>query len=651
MTYHLQIKQRLSSRVGNSTTPRLLVLLIDLAIAVVSFVCAWALRYNFDIDIKNWQSGHLMILLGSRLFAFMFLRSYAGIIRHTGQEDVIRVVQAVTLSNALAWAVSVVLWQQTSHVEFYVPGSILLIDWFVSIVLMVGSRFVVKYMYLFLMRDAQIKTRPVMIYGAGQLGIHTKSVLLDDPAGQFKVIGFIDESPQKIRKTIQGLPVYDPETALLRLRGATFGTQSAQVIIAIHDLPAETRKRIADQFLPHQIQVKEVPSVSAWINGQFNSQQIREIQIEDLLGRPAIRLDSIRVAEQLAGRVVMVTGAAGSIGSELVRQILLHQPREIVLFDQAESALYDLVFSLHQTAPEAVRLTQITTVIADVTNRERVYQVLNQHRPSVVYHAAAYKHVPLMEEQPYEAILVNVFGTKNVADLSVDFGVEKFIMVSTDKAVNPTNVMGATKRLAEMYVQSMNATLGPDHTRFVATRFGNVLGSNGSVVPLFRKQIAIGGPVTVTHPDIIRYFMTIPEACQLVLEAGLMGMGGEVFVFDMGEPVKILDLAKQMIRLSGLEPDRDIKIQFSGLRPGEKLYEELLTASEETLPTHHPKIMSARICSPDLVDIQVGLALLRQYLRAGTPFDMVRQLHLLVPEFKSNNPHFAFAGREMEVES
>jgi FlaA1/EpsC-like NDP-sugar epimerase len=646
MTYPLQVKLALTNRIGKSTTPRLMVLLIDLGITVVAFSGAWLMRYNFDLDTGNWQSGHLLLLITARLTAFLFLRSYAGIIRHTGLEDVMRVVQTVTLSNALAWVVSVLLWNQTSRLQFYIPASILLIDWFVCVVLMVGSRFLVKYIYQFLMLDARSQTRPVMIYGAGQLGIHTKSVLLDDPARQFKVLGFIDDNPQKTRKTIHGLSVYDPDTALIRLRAATFGSQSAQVIIAIRDLTADTRKRITDQFLPHQIRIREIPSVTDWVNGQFSSRQIREVQIEDLLGRPAIRLDSAVVAGQLAGRVVLVTGAAGSIGSELVRQVLLHGPGKVLLLDQAESALYDLAFELRQTAAHPPR---ITTIVADVTDRERMYRIMDEHRPDVLYHAAAYKHVPLMEDQPYEAVRVNVFGTKNMADLAVEFGVQTFVMVSTDKAVNPTNVMGATKRLAETYVQSLNAAVGDDRTRFIATRFGNVLGSNGSVVPLFRKQINAGGPVTVTHPDIIRYFMTIPEACQLVLEAAAMGQGGEVFVFDMGKPVKILDLARQMIRLSGLEPERDIRIEFSGLRPGEKLYEELLTATEETLPTHHPKIMAARISSPDLHELQTGMARLRQQLRTGNAVDLVRLLHTLVPEFTSNNPVFADSPTEVPV--
>ncbi len=497
MAYHVQIKELLSTRLSKNTTPRLLVFLIDLCITIFSFICAWVLRYNLDIDLKNWHYGHLLIVLGARIIALLILRSYAGIIRHTSLEDILRVVQTVTVSNVLAWSVSVVLWKQTSQAEFYIPASILFIDWFVCVVLMTGSRFVVKYMYQFLMQDVGIITRPVMIYGAGQVGINTKSVLLGDPDKQFKVLGFIDDNPQKVRKTIHGLPVYDPQTALLRLRAGTLGTQAAQVIIAIRDLPVDTRKRITDQFLPYQIRVREVPSVSDWVNGQFNSRQIREIQIEDLLGRPAIRLDSAAVAAQLAGRTVLVTGAAGSIGSELVRQVMLHKPQEIILLDQAESALYDLVFSLHQNAGEALLQTRLTTVVANVTDRERMYRVMENHRPSVIYHAAAYKHVPLMEDQPYEAIRVNVFGTRNMADLAVEFGVEKFIMVSTDKAVNPTNVMGATKRLAEMYVQSLNADVADSKTQFIATRFGNVLGSNGSVVPLFRKQIAAGGPVTV----------------------------------------------------------------------------------------------------------------------------------------------------------
>jgi FlaA1/EpsC-like NDP-sugar epimerase len=372
------------------------------------------------------------------------------------------------------------------------------------------------------------------------------------------------------------------------------------------------------------------------VEGEFAMNQIHNVKIEDLLGREVIQMNNKRIGEEISGKVILVTGAAGSIGSEIVRQLIAYFPSKLVLVDQAESALYDLEYELAGKVPTNV---QLIVNVADVSDTRRVCKIFNNHQPDIIFHAAAYKHVPLMENNPYEAIKTNVIGTRILAELASELGVEKFVMVSTDKAVNPTNVMGATKRLAEMYTQSMNQLEGVK-TKFIATRFGNVLGSNGSVIPLFKKQIERGGPVTVTHPEITRYFMTIPEACELVLEAATMGQGGEVFVFDMGESVKIIDLAKKMITLSGLRVDKDIEIRYTGLRPGEKLYEELLNNDENTLPTHHPKILIAEVNTPSYAYMEVATNDLNQLLSAGDNNAIVSKIKEIIPEYKSNNSVF-----------
>jgi FlaA1/EpsC-like NDP-sugar epimerase len=401
-------------------------------------------------------------------------------------------------------------------------------------------------------------------------------------------------------------------------------------------MSAKSKRKISDIFLDRGVVVKALPPVDKWVEGEFAMNQIHNVKIEDLLGREVIQMNNKRIGEEISGKVILVTGAAGSIGSEIVRQLIAYFPAKLVLVDQAESALYDLEYELAGKVPTNV---QLIVNIADVSDTRRVSKIFKTHRPDIIFHAAAYKHVPLMENNPYEAIKTNVIGTRILSELAAEVGVEKFVMVSTDKAVNPTNVMGATKRLAEMYTQSMNQLEGVK-TKFIATRFGNVLGSNGSVIPLFKKQIERGGPVTVTHPEITRYFMTIPEACELVLEAATMGQGGEVFVFDMGESVKIIDLAKKMITLSGLRVDKDIEIRYTGLRPGEKLYEELLNNDENTLPTHHPKILIAEVNTPSYAYMEVATNDLNHLLSSGTNNSIVAKIKEIIPEYKSNNSVF-----------
>ncbi len=457
---------------------------------------------------------------------------------------------------------------------------------------------------------------------------------MQDMYYQYVIIAFIDDNNSKVNKTLEGIPVLSREKALNL--NYTRRYQVSQLIIAIQKLDPNHRREVVETGLEIGLQVKVLPGIDKWINGQLSSSQLRQVHIEELLERDPIRLDNNKISNDVHNKVILVTGAAGSIGSEIVRQLLQYQPARVILVDQAESPLYDLQFEIKTDEKLRHVFEKALFLVANVKDNFRMEQIFATYKPQIVYHAAAYKHVPLMEENPYEAVLVNVFGTKTIADLAVKYNARKFVMVSTDKAVNPTNVMGATKRIAEIYTQC----IGNGHTQFITTRFGNVLGSNGSVIPIFKKQIEKGGPVTLTHKEIIRYFMTIPEACNLVLEAGAMGQGGEIFVFDMGKPVRIFDLARKMIQLSGFIPEKDIKIIETGLRPGEKLFEELLTNNENILHTHHPKIMRARVESFNRKNIEHALNNLGSALIEKDIFLLVSKMKDMVPEYISNNSVF-----------
>ncbi|MHA8078483.1 polysaccharide biosynthesis protein [Aquirufa antheringensis] len=585
-----------------------------------------------EIDFSVFAS-QLIFVLGLRLLAFLYFQSYAGIIRHTSIEDAILILKAVFAGSFGAVMVSAVIRNTLGfeHV-FNLSASILIIDFFICLFWMVILRFFVKSFYESFVNQFK-PTIGVLIYGAGYTGMLTKNVFQTDRSTNYKILGFIDDNESKIGKTIEGIKVYSLPEVLDKFVGSNDGME---VIMAINNMSAKSKRKISDIFLDRGVVVKALPPVDKWVEGEFAMNQIHNVKIEDLLGREVIQMNNKRIGEEISGKVILVTGAAGSIGSEIVRQLIAYFPAKLVLVDQAESALYDLEYELAGKVPTNV---QLIVNVADVSDTRRVSKIFKNHRPDIIFHAAAYKHVPLMENNPYEAIKTNVIGTRILSELAAEVGVEKFVMVSTDKAVNPTNVMGATKRLAEMYTQSMNQLEGVK-TKFIATRFGNVLGSNGSVIPLFKKQIERGGPVTVTHPEITRYFMTIPEACELVLEAATMGQGGEVFVFDMGESVKIIDLAKKMITLSGLRVDKDIEIRYTGLRPGEKLYEELLNNDENTLPTHHPKILIAEVNTPSYAYMEVATNDLNHLLSSGTNNSIVAKIKEIIPEYKSNNSVF-----------
>ncbi|HRI80131.1 MAG TPA: nucleoside-diphosphate sugar epimerase/dehydratase, partial [Cyclobacteriaceae bacterium] len=554
--------------------------------------------------------------------------SYRGIIRYTGLQDGVRIFYMVVLNLVLVIAMNLLF--SYNNQGNAVPYSVVLISLLSSFLFLFNYRLLVKYIFSFY-KDRMLKRTRVLIFGAGQTGIITRHVI--DSSLRMRTMGFLEDNPDKIGKVLDGVPIYSARKSDL---GLLLNDQAFdELVIAAKDITLERRNELVDLCIHHRVRVRMTPPIDKWAKGELSFNQIKEINIEDLLGRESIRLNKENVERDLKGKRVCITGAAGSIGMELVRQVIQHHPECIIAIDQAESPLYELERELILMATKV----KVITYLADINNRERIAAIFKEHKPEIVYHAAAYKHVPMMESNPSEAVICNILGTKALADLSVENHVKKFVMISTDKAVNPTNVMGCSKRIAEIYVQSLNNYLEgqeTSRTAFVTTRFGNVLGSNGSVIPLFKKQIEVGGPVTVTHPEITRYFMTIPEACQLVLEAGTMGRGGEIFIFDMGKSIKILDLAKKMIWLSGLEPDHDIEIHFTGLREGEKLFEELLSNLENTIPTHHEKILIAKVQEYSYSEINKYIELFEDLANDKNELKMVALMKELVPEYKSN---------------
>lgn len=620
--------------------PRWVVFCIDMVLVFTLYFIAYLLRTNFDAALVFRPVSVFQALMTTVIYSggFIFWQSYKGIVRYTNQYDAIRFIWVIASAFVLLVAMSgFAQWVASKNsILFHMPISVLIIQAVLLFLGLVGSRLIVRDMYdRYIRANGSIRIK-TLIYGAGAAGVITKNTLDKETTSTLQVIGFVDDSREKEGKVMEGVPVYSPLEAFRK--EFILRNRIREVIISIQDLNPDRKQEIVEQCLALNLRVKQIPSVQKWMNGELSYKQIRDVKIEDLLEREPIKLNSDSVRSYVTGKRVLVTGAAGSIGSEIARQVLHYAPSEVVFLDQAESPLYELEHELRSSVEPSL-LKPARFIIANVKDLFRMEAVFRLYQPQVVFHAAAYKHVPLMEDNPYEAVLVNVFGTKIIADLSIEFKVEKFVMVSTDKAVNPTNVMGATKRIAEIYTQSLNHYQAG--TRFITTRFGNVLGSNGSVIPLFKKQIEKGGPITLTHKDIRRYFMTIPEACNLVLEAGAMGQGGEIYVFDMGKAVKIYDLACKMIQLSGLELGKDIDIQVVGLRPGEKLYEELLNTQENTLPTHHPKILVGRVREYDQELVKSQLDKLSDALVHQNEFEIVRLMKDMVPEYKSNNSKFS----------
>ena len=607
-----------------------MIIFIDLFFISFSAILGYLLRFNFsleDLTRYRYEEG-VLIYTSCGFISILVTGSYRGIIRYTGLQDGVRIFFMVVLNLVLVITMNVFF---TSYgLGNVVPYSVILISLLSSFLFLFNYRLLVKYIFSYY-KDHLLKRTRVFIFGAGQTGIVARHVI--ESSKKMRILGFLEDDLDKIGKVLDGIRIYGGRKSDLE---ALLTDQACdELVIAAKDIGLERRNELVDICLQHRVRVRIIPPIDRWVKGELSISQIKEINIEDLLGREAIRLNNENVERDLKGKRICITGAAGSIGKELVRQVIQYHPESIIAIDQAESALYELERELASISSA----TKVRIFLADITNKERITAIFKEQRPDLVYHAAAYKHVPMMESNPSEAVVCNILGTKIIADVSAENNVQKFVMISTDKAVNPTNVMGCSKRIAEVYVQSLNSYVsskGVHRTAFVTTRFGNVLGSNGSVIPLFKQQIEAGGPVTVTHPEITRFFMTIPEACQLVLEAGTMGQGGEVFIFDMGKSIKILDLAKKMILLSGLEPERDIEIHFTGLREGEKLFEELLTNQENTIPTHHKKILIARVQEYPYEEINRYVELFTDLVNDRNELKMVALMKELVPEYKSN---------------
>lgn len=625
---------------SNKHASKWLVLAIDIAIVLFAFILSYFIKFNlslkFDVDKFFLQ---LPLIAVIALISFLIAGSYKGIVRHTGVRDVYNIFNAICLMSILTIILVVINRQFEVLENFTVPLSIIVIHSLLSFIGLSASRFIFVSVYNNIIAKKFKVAKNVLIYGAGESGILTHSAITNHSKNKTKVVGYIDKDRLKVGKLINGVKVYNKEVLT---ESFIIKHGISEVIFSIQNIDNRSLRKLVEGLVDLPVLVKIVPPVEDWINGELKISQIKKVQIEDLLDRAPINIKSSKISGELKDKVVLVTGGAGSIGSEIVRQICKYNYKSLIVIDQAESALYDLQQELKQSG-----FHNFVPIVSDIRDKNRMNNIFQEYSPNVVFHAAAYKHVPLMEYNSYEAIKINVAGTKVLSDLSVEYNVDKFVFVSTDKAVNPTNVMGATKRIAEMYISCKQQE---KKTKFITTRFGNVLGSNGSVIPLFRKQIEKGGPLTVTDKDVTRYFMTIPEASQLVLEAGAMGEGGEIFIFDMGESVKIFDLAKNMIKLSGLHYPSDIDIKVTGLRPGEKLYEELLANGENTLPTYHKKIMIGKVRELNYVDTKNNI---NELCVANMFFknDTVKLMKEIVPEYISNNSELCSLDKKEESKS
>ena len=617
---------------NNNTLPRYWILAVDMLIVIISYVGALFMLYFQNIKSSGFDWSRIWIVPVVYLVAFLISRTYDGMLRYSGFNDIRKIFSACTSTLAFLLISKLVFTKVAPHVayELYPRYVTLVYHYLFTMVIMILMRFTIRRLYNEVYKNTGDKMN-VLVYGAGDGGTVLLRTLSQDTQSRFRVKAFVDDDPKRVNSQINTIKVYSPEKALT----PDFIKKNSidVMIIAIPSLSEERSREIIEKGMSLNLIVKSIPAFDKWVDGKITSDQIQDIKIEDLLGRKPIILGKSNVIREINEKVVLVTGAAGSIGSEICRQIMHYNPAKLIMLDQAESPMYDFQFEMNNTPDFKEMRDRMAFVITNVKDPVRMREVFEMYHPQVVFHAAAYKHVPFMEENAYEAVFVNVFGTKLVADLAVEFGVEKFVMISTDKAVNPTNVMGATKRIAEIYTQSRKGK-----TKFITTRFGNVLGSNGSVVPLFRKQIEKGGPITVTDRRITRFFMTIPEACSLVLEAGSIGEGGDIFVFDMGEKVKIWDLAEKMRKLAHRP---DIEIIETGLRPGEKLYEEVLANEENTIKTDNEKIMHAVVRKYETAEVDSMIAKLHDELETCDPMKIVAQTKVIVPEFKSNNSIFS----------
>ncbi|AWH85141.1 polysaccharide biosynthesis protein [Flavobacterium album] len=618
--------------------PRWIILMIDLLVISITGLLTYLVIHRTGVlYIKpDLYVISIPVYLFVSLLSFRAFRTYSGIIRHSSYIDAVKIFFSQFTSATLLLAFNSIYKSTTGDLLYLNIG--LFINAIFSFTSLFIYRVLIKQFFENYLNSSKSQNLvKAIIYGTDANAIAVANALKSEIPTRFKLVGFVDKYSQNKSKMILGLPILQHKkriSVLMRI------FKAEALIIADKSLSKDEKLAIVDECLEFNYKVYTVPLITDWEDQKEISKKVKNFQIQDLLERKPIVLDNNMISAQLKGKTVLITGAAGSIGSEIVRQVIQFSPTNVIMLDQAETPLHHLSLEMQKADTNS----HICSVISDVRNKAALNEVFKKYRPDVVYHAAAYKHVPLMEENPAQAIFVNVLGTKNVADLSCEYKVDSFVMVSTDKAVNPSNVMGASKRIAEKYVQALHNKLSSEGTskiKFITTRFGNVLGSNGSVVPLFTKQIENGGPITLTHPDIIRYFMTIPEACQLVLEAGAMGRGGEIYIFDMGKPVKIIDLAKKMIRLAGFIPDKDIEIKIVGLRPGEKLYEELLNDTAKTLPTHHEKIMIAQEIFEDFSELGEMTENLINTAESYSSEDIVMKMKQIVPEFISMNSDFA----------
>lgn len=627
------VQKKIKELLEKRYLPRWIVLMADMGIAFSTFLFTYLLRFNLVSEFVDIPMMMIQLMAGLPVFllAAIIFKPYRGIIRHTTSQDAMTLIKAHLLYSGGYFVISYL--GHGWNPQLLIPWSVIIVHFFMSVSLMVFFRFLIQYIYRNLISKPN-DTINVMIYGCGVVGRIAKSVIMKDANIHYKIAGYIDDNPDLWKSKVGGASVFSPEMAFSKLIKEQ---KVKEMILAISPARIDiVRKReIVDLCLDAHLKVREVSDPSSLLNGKSANGQIWNVRIEDLLGREPILLKLEGNLRGIAGKRVMVTGGAGSIGSEIVRQLVYLKPESIIVVDQAESAVFDIQ---NEISPLLDNI-RFEVFVADVTNAFKMNRIFEQCQPQIIYHAAAYKHVPIIELQPYVAIDNNIGGTKNIADLAVKYGVEKFVMISTDKAVNPTNIMGASKRICEIYIQSLSQQ-SRMKTQFITTRFGNVLGSNGSVIPIFKRQISNGGPVTVTHREVIRYFMTIPEACSLVLEAGFMGKGGEIFLFDMGSPVRIYDLAVRMISLSGFIPHEEIEIVETGLRPGEKLFEELLSGMEEAVSTDHKKIMIGRIRSYDYAGTKHKINELVKHLNIETDVQLVTRMKEIVPEFLSENSDY-----------
>ena len=631
----------LENYLSNRVLSRMSILIIDILIILFSTLTMYFLRFGFEgltTQVKADGITTTFVLVFFNVFSFLIFKTFSGVLRFSAFSDLVRIIYALTLGYFISFICLMVI--KKVDPTFTVSNTIHFATYVLNVLLMIFSRIVVKEVYESI-TGKPLKATNIFIYGTKQAGISLAKAIRGNREFKYKVLGFITDEDNMVGKNLLGLTIYANNENLFRVLEAK---DVKTVIVSPHKMDQIRNSPLLENFVDHNISLLTTSPVNEWNGTLTGKEQLKDIQIEDLLPRNPININLMEIATHIEGKRVMVTGAAGSIGSEIVRQVASFNPFNIILIDQAETPLHDMRLELQK------KWIDINTniIVADVGNATRMERIFAKTRPQYIFHAAAYKHVPMMEDNVSESIQTNVLGTKILADLAVKYGAQKFVMISTDKAVNPSNVMGCSKRISEIYVQSLSRHLeknGQKTTQFITTRFGNVLGSNGSVIPLFREQIKNGGPLTVTHPEIIRYFMTIPEACQLVLEAGSMGKGGEIYLFDMGKPVKILDLAKRMIRLSG---SQNIKIEFTGLRHGEKLYEELLNASENTIKTHHEKIMIARVREYEYEKVKDQIEELIEISYQYDDMRTVKKMKEIVPEFQSINSPYEAVDRLLE---